>query len=73
MCMRIKLQNLQRIYKQLTMLFVDVIVLVFALWLAFVLKHGAINPVEHIDKAGGWWIFITIPVVMIPLFVKLGL
>ena len=70
--MRFKLQNLQRIYKQLILLFIDSFTLFFALWLSFVLKHGDILPIAEINKSG-WWIFIVIPVVMLPLFIKLGL
>ena len=38
--MKFRLQNLERIYKQIIMLFVDVATLLFALWLAFVLRLG---------------------------------
>jgi len=53
------------------MLFVDVATLLFALWLAFVLRLGEPLPIEYIYPS--WWLFISIPVIMIPLFVKLGL
>ena len=69
--MKLRLQNLERIYKQFIMLFVDVLTLIFALWLAFVLRIGEPFPTEHIYPS--WWIFIAIPIIMIPLFVKLGL
>jgi FlaA1/EpsC-like NDP-sugar epimerase len=69
--MKLKLQNLERIYKQFIMLFVDVLTLVLALWVAFVLRIGEPFPIEYIYPS--WWIFIAIPVIMIPLFVKLGL
>ena len=69
--MKLRLQNLERIYKQFIMLLVDVLTLLFALWLAFVLRLGEAFPIEYISDS--WWIFIAIPVVMIPLFVKLGL
>ena len=46
--MKLRLQNLQRIYKQLIMLFVDVITLFLALWLAFVLRLGEAFPVEYL-------------------------
>ncbi len=69
--MKLRLQNLPRIYKQLIMLFIDALTLVFALWLAFVLRLGDAFPIEYIYDS--WWIFIVIPVVMIPLFIKLGL
>jgi len=69
--MKLRLQNLERIYKQFIMLLVDVLTLLFALWLAFVLRLGEAFPVEYISDS--WWIFIAIPVIMIPLFIKLGL
>ena len=53
------------------MLFVDVATLLFALWLAFVLRLGEPLPTEYMYPS--WWLFISIPVIMIPLFVKLGL
>jgi len=53
------------------MLFVDVATLLFALWLAFVLRLGEPLPIEYMYPS--WWLFISIPVIMIPLFVKLGL
>lgn len=69
--MKLRLQNLQRIYKQLIMLFVDTCTLLFALWLAFVLRIGEPFPMSYLYNS--WWLFIAIPVIMIPLFVKLGL
>ena len=69
--MKYRLQNLERIYKQLIMLFVDVITLFFALWLAFVLRIGEAFPSDYIFDS--WWLFIVIPIVMLPLFLKLGL
>jgi len=53
------------------MLFVDVATLLFALWLAFVLRLGEPLPIEYMYPS--WWLFISIPIIMIPLFVKLGL
>ena len=69
--MKFRLQNLERIYKQIIMLFVDVATLLFALWLAFVLRLGEPLPTEYMYPS--WWLFISIPIIMIPLFVKLGL
>ena len=69
--MKLRLQNLERIYKQFIMLFVDVFTLLFALWLAFVLRIGEPFPEEYIFPSR--WIFVAIPLIMIPLFIKLGL
>ena len=69
--MRFKLQNLAREYKQFIMLFFDLIALLFALYLAFVLRLGSIWPSNYIYES--WWLFLVIPIVIISLFVKLGL
>ena len=69
--MKFRLQNLERIYKQSIMLFVDISTLLFALWLAFVLRLGEAFPLAYIYDS--WWIFIVVPVITIPLFIKLGL
>ena len=69
--MKFRLQNLQRIYKQIIMLFVDVFTLLLALWLSFVLRLGDPFPAEYIVPS--WWLFVTIPLIMIPVFIKLGL
>lgn len=53
------------------MLFVDVTTLLFALWLAFVLRLGEAFPIEFLSSS--WWLFIAIPAIMIPLFIRLGL
>ena len=69
--MKLKLQNLERIYKQFIMMFVDVITLLFSIWLAFVLRIGDPWPVGYFYES--WWMFLLIPIFMIPLFVRLGL
>ena len=69
--MKLKLQNLERIYKQFIMLFVDISTLLFALWLAFVLRLGEPFPFDFIYDS--LWIFIAVPIITIPLFIKLGL
>ena len=48
----------------------DVVILVFSLWISFALRFGEIwNP--YIDE--NYWLFILVPIVSTPLFVKLGL
>ena len=69
--MKLRLQNLERIYKQFIMLFVDISTLLFALWLAFVLRLGEPFPFDYIYDS--LWIFIGVPIITIPLFIKLGL
>jgi FlaA1/EpsC-like NDP-sugar epimerase len=53
------------------MLFVDISTLLFALWLAFVLRLGEPLPLDYIYDS--LWIFITIPIITIPIFIRLGL
>ena len=69
--MKLKFQNLARIYKQFIMLFVDALTLIFALCLAFVLRHGDKFSINHLVDL--WWVFLVVPAVMIPLFIKIGL
>ena len=69
--MKLRLQNLERIYKQFIMMFVDVITLLFSIWLAFVLRIGDPWPAGYFYES--WWMFLLIPIFMIPLFVRLGL
>ncbi len=69
--MKLRLQNLDRIYKQFIMLFVDISTLLFALWLAFVLRLGEPFPLDYITNS--LWIFIAVPIITIPLFIKFGL
>ena len=69
--MKLRLQNLERIYKQFIMMFVDVITMLFSIWLAFVLRIGDPWPGSYFHES--WWMFLLIPFFMIPLFVRLGL
>tara|TARA_B100000214_G_scaffold141453_1_gene101121 strand:- start:1848 stop:2198 length:351 start_codon:yes stop_codon:yes gene_type:complete len=69
--MKFRLKNLGRIYKQLIMFFVDLVILFFALWLAFILRIGDPFPFEYIYCS--WWIFFAIPILIITLFFRLGL
>ena len=68
--MRDKLTRLSRQKKQAIMIGADVLFLVFAIWLSFALRLGVIwsNQIES-----NLWIFIFIPIVSIPIFIKLGL
>ncbi len=66
-----KLLNLPRIYKKLIMLLLDEFMLLFAIWLSFALRLGDPWPIEYFQP--NWWVFIVIPAIAIPLFIKLGL
>lgn len=68
---RAYLVGLPRRQKRVLQLITDVLVVWFALWMAFVVRLGVdemINPVAmHL------WLFICAPVVAIPLFIRFGM
>lgn len=66
-----KLKKLPRLYKQLIMLTADEGMLLFAIWFSFALRLGDPWPIEYMQP--NWWIFIAIPAIAIPLFIKFGL
>ena len=68
--MKSRLINLSRTRKQFLMLVMDGIMLLFSLWLAFVLRLGDFFP-EYIYPS--WWLFIVMPVITIPLFIRFGM
>ena len=69
--MKLRLQNLERIYKQFIMLLVDVVTILLALWFAIALRKGDAWPAVYLYDS--LWIFIAIPIVTIPFFIKLGI
>ena len=68
--MRDKLTRLSRQKKQAIMIGADVLFLVFAIWLSFALRLGVIWSDQ---MQSNLWIFVFIPLVSIPIFIKLGL
>ncbi|AVH37481.1 hypothetical protein AL532_14595 [Pseudomonas monteilii] len=69
--LRSRLLGLPRRHKRLIQVATDVILVWFALWLAFVVRLGIddlANPVR--DHT---WLFITAPIISIPLFIRFGL
>ena len=68
--MKNRLITLPRIGKQILMLIMDEVMLLFSLWLAFILRLGDLFP-DYIYPS--WWLFIAIPVITTPLFIKFGL
>lgn len=69
--LRSRLLGLPRRHKRLIQVAADVILVWFALWLAFVVRLGLddlANPV--VDHT---WLFITAPIISIPLFIRFGL
>ena len=60
------------------MIFFDIIILSFSLWLSFVLKVGDRESVDWLlwpkDYILNFWLgFVLIPSISIPLFIKFGL
>jgi len=51
------------------MLVADMIMLPVALWTAFALRLGELQP----DVAAYWWIFLAAPLFSIPIFIRIGL
>jgi len=51
------------------MLVADMVMLPVALWTAFALRLGELQP----DVAAYWWIFLAAPLFSIPIFIRIGL
>ena len=68
--MKEQLANLSRRQKQALMIMSDVIILLFAIWLSFALRLGVLWPDKILSNL---WIFLIIPLVSIPLFIRFGL
>ncbi|MEX5504191.1 nucleoside-diphosphate sugar epimerase/dehydratase [Pseudomonas putida] len=69
--LRSRLLGLPRRHKRLIQVATDVVLVWFALWMAFVVRLGIddlANPV--LDHT---WLFITAPIISIPLFIRFGL
>lgn len=68
--MKEQLTNLSRRQKQALMIISDVIILLLAIWLSFALRLGVLWPDKILSNL---WIFLIIPLVSIPLFIRFGL
>lgn len=68
---RERLLGLPRQYKRLLQVLVDVLLIWLALWLAFYIRLGSTERIEPLGGHG--WLFITAPILAIPLFIRLGL
>ena len=68
--MKHRLTSLSRQKKQIIMIAADVFFLLFAIWLSFALRLG---DAWSYKLESNLWIFALIPLVSIPLFIKLGL
>lgn len=58
-----------RSIKRAITVMVDVVAIVFSLWLAFSLRFSTV----YIPPQPQWWIFLVAPVIAIPIFIKFGL
>ena len=61
--------QLPRWQKRLIMLALDCVLLPFAIWAAFALRHSTWTP----DLNDGVWLLFLAPFFAIPIFVQLGL
>ena len=68
---RARLLSLPRRHKRILQVLTDILLVWFALWMAFVVRLGLdelINPfTQHV------WLFVSTPVIAIPLFVRFGM
>ena len=61
--------HLSRWHKRLIMVCADLIMIPFALWASFAMRHGSWQP----DLHDGVWLLIVAPLLSIPVFIRLGL
>ncbi|WP_442112998.1 polysaccharide biosynthesis protein [Pseudomonas sp. NUPR-001] len=69
--LRKRMLELPRPHKRIVQVFTDVLLVWFALWLAFVVRLGLEdlnNPLK-----GHFWLFIAAPLVAIPIFIRFGM
>ena len=66
-----KLKYLPRLYKALIMILLDVMILLFSIWISFALRLDDPWPIVYLKP--NWWAFLLIPAIAIPLFIKLEL
>ena len=71
MTLKTWLLGLPRRYKRLLQVFTDIILVWFALWMAFVIRLGLDHPVAPFGSHR--WLFMLAPVIAIPLFIRFGM
>ncbi len=64
-----QLINLRRRSKVLFMLLTDLFVLPLAFYSSVALREGSFHP----DMSEYWWLFLCVPVLTIPIFIRIGL
>lgn len=67
--MFLRVLRLPRKLKILVTLLCDILLLPLALWSAIALRFGTIHPLV----SGYYWIFILVPIVSVPIFIRIGL
>ncbi|MGC6469878.1 MAG: polysaccharide biosynthesis protein [Flavobacteriales bacterium] len=68
--MKERLSNLSRNQKQILMIIIDIIILLFSIWFSFSLRLGSYWS-EMISA--NLWIFFAVPILAIPFFIQFGL
>lgn len=69
--LRAYLLSLPRRHKRILQVITDILLVWFALWMAFVVRLGVdelVNPIVHHS-----WLFLSAPLVAIPLFIRFGM
>ena len=61
--------HLSRWQKRLIMICADLLMIPFALWASFAMRHGSWQP----ELNDGVWLLLVAPLLSIPIFIKLGL
>ncbi|KAF1056548.1 MAG: UDP-N-acetyl-alpha-D-glucosamine C6 dehydratase [Pseudomonas delhiensis] len=69
--LRERLLKLPRRYKRMLQVVTDVMLVWVALWLAFIVRLGADEPLYPFQAHA--WLFFTAPVISIPLFIRFGM
>ncbi|MEX2964367.1 polysaccharide biosynthesis protein [Microbulbifer sp. TYP-18] len=69
--LRSSLLGLSRRNKRILQVATDVLLIWLALWLAFAIRLGLEKPVNPL--AGYVWLFITAPLIAVPIFIKFGM
>lgn len=64
-----RLAFLPRRAKIIVLMFADLILLPLALWSSIALRMGSLHP----EVNEFWWLFFVVPVLTVPIFVRLGL
>ncbi|MDD2883398.1 MAG: polysaccharide biosynthesis protein, partial [Rhodoferax sp.] len=67
--MQSKVLEWPRAVKQLVVVALDLVLALFATWLAYTLRLDAI----HWPGGAQWWVYLLAPLLSIPIFIRFGL